>query len=124
LFHRMREFMKKYDFLIAPVAQVLPFSVDVPYPTRIEGVALDSYIDWMRSCYYITVTSAPALSVPCGFSGGGLPVGLQIVGRYQDDFGVLQLGAAFEQATGCWKKRPAIARNITDVRKLNNALKI
>src|SRR3954462_176802 len=123
LFHRMRQFMKKYDFLIAPVAQVLPFSVDVPYPTRIGGVPLDSYIDWMRSCYYITVTGAPALSVPCGFSGGGLPVGLQIVGRYQDDFGVLQLGAAFEQPTGCWKQRPSIVRNNPDVRKLNHALK-
>ena len=124
LFHRMRQFMEKYDFLIAPVAQVMPFSVDVPYPTRIEGVALESYIDWMRSCYYITVTGAPALSVPCGFGRSGLPVGLQIVGRYQDDFGVLQLGAAFEQATGYWKQRPAIVRNNPDVRTFDHALNI
>ncbi len=108
LFHRMREFMEKYDFLLAPVVQVLPFDVDVPYPTRINGVELGSYIEWMRSCSRITVTGAPALSVPCGFSSGGLPVGLQIVGRHGDDFGVLQIAHAFEQATGFWKRQPHI----------------
>ena len=111
LFHRMREFMEKFDFLVAPVVQVLPFGVDVPYLTRINDVELGNYIEWMRSCYYISVTGAPALSVPCGFSGGGLPVGLQIVGRHQDDFGVLQIAHAFEQATGFWKRQPAIAQN-------------
>lgn len=111
LFHRMRRFMEKYDFLVAPVVQVLPFDVDIPYPMRINDRELDTYIDWMRSCYYITVTGAPALSVPCGFSAGGLPVGLQVVGRDRDDFGVLQMAHAFEQATGFWKQRPAIARN-------------
>jgi amidase len=111
LYHRMREFMEGYEFLVAPVAQVLPFGIDVQYPTQINGVGLESYIDWMRSCYYITVTGAPALSVPCGFSSGGLPVGLQIVGRHLDDFGVLQIAHAFEQATECGKRRPAIAQN-------------
>ncbi len=110
LFNRTREFMEKYDFLVAPVAQVLPFDVGVPYPTTINGVELDTYIDWMRSCSRITVTGAPALSVPCGFSREGLPVGLQIVGGHQDDFGVLQLAHAFEQATGFWKQHPAAAR--------------
>ena len=111
LFHRMREFMQDYDFLVAPVAQVLPFDVTIPYVTRINDTELQTYIDWMRSCYYITVTGAPALSVPCGFSNGGLPVGLQIIGRYQDDFGVLQIAHAFEQATGFWKQRPASAQH-------------
>jgi amidase len=111
LFHRMRAFMEKYDFLLAPVAQVLPFDVDQPYVTEINGVPMKDYIEWMRSCSCITVTGAPALSVPAGFSAGGLPVGLQIVGRYLDDFGVLQLGHAFEQATGFGKRHPAIAAN-------------
>jgi amidase len=111
LFHRMREFMDDHDFLIAPVAQVLPFDIDVPYVTEINGIRMESYIDWMRSCYYITVTGSPAISVPCGFSRTGLPVGLQIVGRYRDDFGVLQIAHAFEQATGFWKRRPAVAQS-------------
>ena len=108
LFHRMRAFMEKFDFLVAPVVQVLPFDVEVPYPTTINGVELDSYIAWMRSCSRITVTGAPALSVPCGFSRGGLPVGLQIIGRHLDDFGVLQIGHAFEQATAYGKRRPSM----------------
>jgi len=111
LFHRMREFMENHDFLVAPVAQVLPFDVNVPYVTEINGIRMESYIDWMRSCYYITVTGSPAISVPCGFSRTGLPVGLQIVGRYRDDFGVLQIAHAFERATGFWKRRPAVAQS-------------
>jgi amidase len=109
LFHRMRQFMENYDFLAAPVAQVLPFDVSQPYVKHIAGRTLQTYIDWMRSCYWISVTGQPAASVPCGFSAGGLPVGLQIVGRHRDDFGVLQLAHALEQATQCWQRRPQIA---------------
>ena len=106
LFHRMRDFMDNYDFLVAPVVQVLPFDVKQPYVTEINGEQMATYIDWMKSCFRISVTGQPALSVPCGFSRDGLPVGLQIVGRYRDDFGVLQLGHAFEQETGYWTRRP------------------
>jgi amidase len=63
----------------------------------------------MRSCYYVSVVGLPAISVPCGFTPDGLPVGIQLVGRHQDDWGVLQLAHAFEQATGFWKQRPSIA---------------
>ena len=65
-------------------------------------------IDWMRSCFYISVTGLPAISVPCGFTAEGLPVGLQIVGRPQDEFGVLQLAYAFQQATQHHLRRPSI----------------
>jgi amidase len=109
LYQRMREFMRRYDYLVAPAVQVLPFDVETPYPTRINEVDLETYLDWMRSCYYITVTGAPAISVPCGFSSGGLPVGIQIVGRHRQDFALLQIALAFEQATGFWRRRPAIA---------------
>ena len=98
--------MDRYEFLNVPVNQVPPFSVDMPYPTEINGVAMDSYIDWMKSCYYITITGHPAISVPCGFTPEGLPVGVQIVGRYRDEFGVLQLAHAFERATQFGKRRP------------------
>ena len=74
--------------------------------TEIEGVKMETCIDWVKSCYYMTVTGHPAISVPCGFTPEGLPVGLQIVGRHQDDWGVLQLAYAFEQAVGAWKRRP------------------
>ena len=80
-----------------------------PYVTEIKGVNMQTYIDWMKSCYFITVTGHPAISVPCGFTAEGLPVGVQIVGRHQDDFGVLQLVYAFEQATQFWQRHPAMA---------------
>jgi amidase len=109
LFHRLREFMELFEFLILPVSQVLPFDVNQPYPTVVNGEQMSTYIDWMKSCYYISTVGHPALSVPGGFTSSGLPVGIQIVGRHNDDWGVLQLGFAFEQATQHWKRHPAIA---------------
>ncbi len=106
LYHRMREFMETHEFLILPVSQVPPFDVDQPYVTEINGVEMSNYIEWMKSCYYITVTGLPAISVPCGFTPEGLPVGVQIVGRYRDDLGVLQLARAFERATRVGERRP------------------
>jgi amidase len=108
LFHRMRRFLEKFDFLVCPVNQLPPFAVDVEWPREVAGVRMDNYLDWMKSCYYITITSHPAISVPAGFTREGLPVGLQIVGRYRDDLGVLQLAHAFEQETRVWKRRPAL----------------
>jgi amidase len=97
LYERVRQFMEKFEFMIFPVSQVPPFPVDQEYVTEINGVQMESYIDWMRSCYYISVLGLPAISVPCGFTEEGLPVGVQIVGRHQDDLGVLQLAYAFQQ---------------------------
>src|SRR5215217_196782 len=109
LYHRVRTFMEDYVFLAAPVSQVPPFDVKRRYVTEINGVEMETYIDWMKSCFYVTVTGLPAISVPCGFTSEGLPVGIQIVGRPRDDLGVLQLANAFEQATGFGKRRPPIA---------------
>ena len=103
----MREFLERYEFLLLPACQVPPFPVTQPFVTEINGAKLANYFDWMKTCYYITATSHPAISVPAGFTGEGLPVGLQIVGRYRDDFGVLQLAHAFESASGAWRRRPA-----------------
>ena len=109
IFQRVRTFMETHEFLICPVSQVPPFDVKERYITEINGEKMDTFIDWMKSCYYITITGHPAISVPCGFTPEGLPIGVQIVGRYRDDFGVLQLAHAFEQATGTWKQRPGVA---------------
>jgi amidase len=109
LYHRVREFMETHEFLVCTTNQVPPFDVNLPYLTEINGIKLPTYIDWMRSNWYITVTGHPAISVPCGFTAEGLPVGIQIVGRHQDDFGVLQLAHAFERATQVWKTRPPLA---------------
>ncbi len=106
LYHRVHDFMRDYEFLICPVTQVPPFDVTKEYITEINGVQMETYIDWMQSCYLISVLGLPAISVPCGFTDEGLPVGIQIVGRHQDDLGVLQLAYAFQEATRYWERRP------------------
>jgi amidase len=108
LFQSMHAFMSDYEFFIMPVNQVLPFDVNQHYPTEIAGVKMENYIAWMKSAYYISTVGNPAMSVPCAFSASGLPIGVQIVGRYHDDWGVLQMAYAFEQATNIGKRRPPI----------------
>ena len=109
LMQRMRRFQKKYEFLLCAVNQVPPFDATIAWPREIEGVKMETYLDWMKSAYLVTPTFCPAISVPAGFTDDGLPVGIQIVGRYRDDLGVLQIAYAFEQATGFARRRPNIA---------------
>ena len=109
LLDRMRRFEERYAFTLCAVNQLPPFDAKIDWPKEIAGVQMEHYIAWQKSCYWITATFRPALSVPAGFTPDGLPVGIQIVGRYRDDFGVLQLGAAFEQATKVGQRRPALA---------------
>ena len=109
LWRRFQAFLEKYEYFVLPTTQLPPFDVNTPYPTEIAGVKFESYIDWMKSCWYISATGNPAASVPGGFTPEGLPVGVQIVGRDKEDFSVLQLAHAFEQATGFGKTRPSIA---------------
>ena len=106
LFHRVREFFTTCDILLLPVSQVLPFDIDLEYPAEIAGVAMTDYLNWMKSAYLVSATGCPALSVPAGFSAGGLPVGVQIVGPHRADFAVLRAGHAFEQATQVSVRRP------------------
>jgi amidase len=109
LLDRMRRFEERYAFTLCAVNQLPPFDATLDWPKEIDGVAMEHYIAWQKSCYWITATFRPAISVPAGFTPDGLPVGIQIVGRYRDDFGVLQLAAAFEQETKAGLRRPAIA---------------
>ena len=109
LWRRFQAFLEKYEYFVLPTTQLPPFDVNTPYPTEIAGVKFDNYIDWMKSCWYVSVTGNPAASVPGGFTPEGLPVGVQIVGRHNEDFSVLQMAHAFEQVTGYGKKHPAIA---------------
>jgi amidase len=108
LYQRLCNFKGEYEFFVLPVNQVLPFDVNTHYPTEIAGVKMENYMAWMKSAYYISAAGNPAMSVPCGFSSGGLPIGIQIVGRHHDDWGVLQLGYAFEQATNVGRRRPVV----------------
>ena len=110
LYHRMREFFKKYEFLVLPVTQVAPFSIEEEYPAQVNGIKMNTYIDWQKTCYLISALGNPAMSVPAGFTESGLPVGIQIVGRHRDDFGILQLAHAFEQKTLFAQRKPPICK--------------
>jgi amidase len=108
MYDQSRQFFERYEYFILPVTQVEPFDVNTPYPTAIAGTSMTSYIDWMRSCWYVTMMTNPAISMPAGFSATGLPVGLQIVGRHRDEWSLLQLAHAFEQATHHVERRPSL----------------
>jgi amidase len=109
MWRRFQAFLEKYEYFVLPTTQTPAFDIALPYPAEIAGARFESYIDWMKSCWYVSATGNPAASVPAGFTVAGLPVGLQIVGRHHADFAVLQMAHAFEQATGVGKKRPAVA---------------
>ncbi len=100
LSERMREFFGSYDVLVLPVSQVPPFPADQEFPTAINGRPMETYLDWMRSAYFITVTGCPAISVPAGRTRDGLPVGIQIVAPHGAERRLLEVAAAFEAATG------------------------
>ena len=109
LLERMRRFEEKYEFMVCAVNQVPPFDASLDWPKSINGVPMENYVAWMKSAYFITVTFRPAISVPAGFTPEGLPVGIQIVGRFRSDLAVLQMAHAFEQATKLGERHPAIA---------------
>ena len=104
-----RSSSRRYDYFVLPVTQVAPFDVthavsDARSPAR----RWQTYIDWMRSCWYVTFMSQPGDLGAGRLHASGLPVGIQIVGRHRDDWSVLQLAHAFEQATGHGKRRPPV----------------
>ncbi|HVH25295.1 MAG TPA: amidase [Vicinamibacterales bacterium] len=105
MYEQSREFFERYEYFVLPVTQVAPFDVNVPYPTQIAGTPMATYVDWMRSCWYVTFMSNPAMSVPAGFTASGLPIGIQIVGRHRGEWSLLQMAHAFEQATQFGKRR-------------------
>ena len=105
---RVAAFFERFDVLAMPVTQVLPFPVETEYPTQIEGVTMGSYLDWMESCWSITVTGLPSISVPAGFADDGLPVGIQLVGRRHADLSLLRIARTFEAATEHWRREPPL----------------
>jgi amidase len=109
LMQRMRAFQETHEFILCAVNQVPAFEAKINWPHEIDGTAMETYIAWMKSTYMITATYRPSMSVPAGFTTDGLPVGIQIVGRYRNDFSLLQFAHAFEQATNIGRKRPPIA---------------
>jgi amidase len=98
LFHKVARFFDGYDLLVCPTVAVPPFPVEQRFPTEIAGETLTTYIDWMFLTFVITLTGCPAISLPCGLSRDGLPIGLQLVGRPHGDAELLGYARLIEQA--------------------------
>lgn len=108
LWGRVRTFFSRYDLLLTPTVAVLPFPVEIPYPKEVNGRPMANYIDWVLPTYAFTVVGLPAISVPAGWTADGLPVGLQIVGRWRSEASVLRAAAAFETASPWADKIPPV----------------
>jgi amidase len=108
VFATVAELLERFDFLVAPAAQVPPFEIDLEYPVQVAGVAMPHYLGWMRVCSRITVSAHPVVAVPAGFTDSGLPVGMQFVGRYGEDRRLLEHAAAWEAASGLTERHPRI----------------
>jgi len=108
LAEKVRVFFETYDVLVLPVSQVPPFDAAQEYPVAINGQLQETYLDWMRSAFLITVTGCPAISVPAGFTSEGWPVGIQIVAAPRRDRRLLEVAHAFEQLTRVGDRRPVL----------------
>ena len=109
MFVRMQTLLSRHEFLVAPVSQVLPFPVEQEFPTSVAGTPMPDYLGWMRSSYRITVTGHPSISLPCSFTDEGLPVGIQIVGRYRQERALLAFARQFERANPAGRRRPVMS---------------
>ena len=95
-----------YDFLILPSAQVFPFDADMDWPKAIAGKAMDTYHRWMEVVIGPTLAGLPAAAMPAGFGEGGLPAGIQIIGRPRADRDVLSIASAYEKLTDYLSRHP------------------
>jgi amidase len=106
IWNRAKKFFDKYDLLLTPTAPIPPFPAEVKFPTEIAGKPMENYLDWVMLTYAITMTGHPAVSVPCGWTENGLPIGVQMVGRHHGEVALFKAAAAYEQAASWVDKRP------------------
>ncbi|MGE8400652.1 MAG: amidase [Delftia tsuruhatensis] len=104
-YETLRRLFDSYDFLVLPSAQVFPFDAALDWPHAVDGREMDTYHRWMQTVVPATMAGLPALAAPAGFGPQGLPAGLQIIGPAQADLAVLQIGHAYDQASGLSRVR-------------------
>ena len=106
LYHAFGKLFERFDYLIAPTAQVFPFDATLTWPRSIGGTAMDSYHRWMEIVTPFTLAGLPVASMPVGFNAQGLPMGMQIAGPPHADLGVLAIARAYESLTQWTARRP------------------
>jgi amidase len=103
---RLATLFERFDFLLAPAAQVFPFDAGTHWPTQVDGRKMDTYHRWMEIVVPASLAGWPAISVPAGFDARGLPMGLQIIGPPRSDRTLLEIAHAYERATQWAQRRP------------------
>ena len=111
LYKNVTAFFETHDFLICPAASIAPFPVDQRYVKEIDGKPCETYIDWFSITFALTMTACPTISVPCGFTSGGLPIGIQIMGKPRGEASLLRVAKRFEQAVGISIQLPITPRD-------------
>jgi amidase len=106
----VRVFFERYDYAVAPTAQVFPFDAAIPWPRQVGGRTMETYHQWMGIVLPWTLAGTPVMNAPAGFSAGGLPMGIQIIGKRHSDLDVLKIAHAYEAVTEWVQKRPAPVR--------------
>ena len=100
LYKQMISFFETHDVLVCPATSIAPFPVEQRYVEEIDGKPCETYIDWFAITFALTMTACPTMSVPCGFTADGLPVGIQLVGRPRGEAALLRAAKRFEEAAG------------------------
>ncbi len=108
MYQAFAEVFDTHDYVVLPTAQVFPFAAEQDWPSRVNGVGMSSYHRWMEVSTIGTLLNAPTLAMPAGFSRGGLPIGLQVIGRNHADASLLDLASAWERQTPWAQRAPAL----------------
>ena len=103
VFHNASTFMWDYDLLLCPAAIVPPYPVEQRYPGHADGLPYSEYYRWLAIVYAITTTTLPVITLPCGVTDSGLPVGLQLVGRAHGEVDLFAFASYLEQLFD-WQK--------------------
>ena len=104
----LRALLREHDALALPSAQVFPFDVETHWPREIAGRPMPTYHRWMEVVSYASLTGLPVAGVPVGFGPGGLPMGMQLIGRPRGDRALLELTEAYDRATGWVRTEPPL----------------
>jgi len=106
IYQKFYDLFSRYEVLLCPAVLTKPFDVNIRYLEALGGEQFETYVSWLIMTFAITITSCPAISVPCGFSADGLPIGLQMVTAAQREDLLLGTAALFEDLAGLHRQVP------------------
>tara|TARA_Y100000589_G_C26643205_1_gene422914 strand:+ start:84 stop:500 length:417 start_codon:yes stop_codon:yes gene_type:complete len=106
--NQINKLFDKFDFLALPSAQISAFDKNIQFPTKINGIKLDTYHRWMEVFVLSSLLYLPTITIPVGFDKNGLPMGMQLIGKQRDDFKLLSFAKKYEDIFNFSKIKPQI----------------